>query len=222
MVAVRSSRGFLYLLTVTAPGDRAHRLPSGDRCRCTPVGGVDLAEWNAAHSGRWNQLRTNLRRDHDGLQFMRGVEVQGRGALHDHVMVWSPSPLSLAAVRSRAIDAGFGHSVDLAPCEPGSRKAAYYVAKYVTKACDARGRVPWAADVVDLRTGEVSRQAVAGRYRTWSCSRGWGLRMADVRATARLYAQAKARERRLAEDTAALGVLGAVLGRLDPVADSPG
>lgn len=222
MVAQRSSRGFLYLLTLTAPGERAHSLPGGQMCRCTPVGGVHLADWNASHSQRWNQLRTNLRRDHEGLEFMRGVEVQTRGALHDHAMIWSPTALVLSEVRGRAMDAGFGHSVDLASCEPGSRKAAYYVAKYVTKACDARGRVPWSADVVDLATGIASRMTVPGRYRTWSCSRGWGLRMADVRATALAYARGKALERRDAQDAEALAVLGTVLGRLDPVADSPG
>jgi hypothetical protein len=221
MTAQRPSTGFLYLLTVTAPGERAHALPGGKRCPCTPVGGVDLAEWNASHSRRWNHLRTNLRRDHEGLQFMRGVEVQARGALHDHAMIWSPTPLDLPAVRLRAMAAGFGHSVDLAPCAPGSRKAAYYVSKYVTKATDARARVPWAADVVNLRTGEVTRGRVDGRYRTWSCSRDWGLRMVDVRARARAYAQGKAEEHRRAGVDVALGVLGSVLGPLSTVVESP-
>ncbi len=221
MVAERSSTGFLYLLTVTAPGERAHRLPGGQLCPCTPPGGVDLAEWNASHSGRWNHLRTNLRRDHEGLQFMRGVEVQTRGALHDHAMIWSPTPLDLVAVRRRAMAAGFGHSVDLAPCAPGSRKAAYYVSKYVTKATDARERVPWAADVVDYATGEVTRERVPGRYRTWSCSKGWGLRMTDVRATARAYAMKKAEENRQLELDGALVVLAAALGPLLPVSDAP-
>ena len=170
-----------------------------------------MAEWNASHSKRWNHLRTNLRRDHEGLQFMRGVEVQGRGALHDHAMVWSPTRLSLLAVRARAIAAGFGHSVDLAPCVPGSRKAAYYVSKYVTKATDVRAQVPWAADVVDLGTGEVTRALVPGRYRTWSCSRDWGLRMADVMADARAYAQSKAQEHRAMEAAAALLVVQALM-----------
>lgn len=215
MVRERSSTGFLYLLTLTAPGERQHSLPGGEVCPCTPEGGVDLAEWNASHSGRWNHLRTNLRRDHDGLHFMRGVEVQKRGALHDHALVWSPTPLNLAAVRRRAIAAGFGHSVDLAECEPGSRKAAYYVSKYVTKACDARALVPWAADVVDLDTGEVTREVVAGRYRTWSCSRGWGTTMAEIKAAGRAYAQLKAEERRAEQLSAALVAVVGGLGRVE-------
>jgi hypothetical protein len=222
MTAQRSSVGYLYLLTVTAPGDKAHSLPGGQRCPCTPPGGVDLPEWNASHSRRWNHLRTALRRDYEGLQFMRGVEVQNRGALHDHAMVWSPVPLNLVDVRKRAMAAGFGHSVDLAPCAPGSRKAAYYVSKYVTKATDSREQVPWAADVVDFRTGEVSRGLVPGRYRTWSCSRGWGLRMADVVAQAREYAMTKAAADREAEVDAAILVLAAVFGPVEPLADSGG
>jgi hypothetical protein len=141
---------------------------------------------------------------------MRGVEVQARGALHDHAMIWSPTALVLTDVRRRAIAAGFGHSVDLAPCEPGSRKAAYYVAKYVTKATDSREEVPWAADLVEVSTGEVTRGLVPGRYRTWSCSRGWGDRMADVVARARVYAQAKAQADRAAELQRALLVLSAL------------
>ena len=172
--------GYLYLLTLTAPGDREHRMPSGDVCPCTPAGGVDLNVWNAGHSARWNRLRTRLRQLHPGLQFFRGVEVQKRGALHHHSMTWSPTPLSVSEVRRLAMLAGYGHAVDLAPCEPGSRKAAYYVSKYVTKACDVRQSVPW----VDLGTGEI----VPGRYRTWSMSAEWGLTMATVTAQAAEYA----------------------------------
>ncbi len=217
----RQGVGFFYLLTVTAPGDKLHRLPNGEACPCTPVGGVDLAEWNASHSRRWNHLRTSLRRDHPGLQFMRGVEVQSRGALHDHAMVWSPTPLVLPAVRARAIAAGFGHSVDLAPCVPGSRKAAYYVSKYVTKATDARESVPWAADVVDLATGEITRKSVPGRYRTWSMSRDWGVRMADVVAEARAYAESMAERDRAVQLDAALVVIGDLLAGAT-VLDDPG
>ena len=222
MVRERSSTGYLYLLTLTAPGEREHGLPNGELCPCTPAGGVDLAEWNATHSGRWNHLRTNLRRDHEGLHFMRGVEVQKRGALHDHALVWSPTPLNLAAVRHRAITAGFGHSVDLAQCVPGSRKAAYYVSKYVTKACDARDSVPWAADVVDRATGEVTREVVAGRYRTWSCSRGWGTTMTEIRAVAREYAQTKAAEARAAEQNRALAVVMVAVPGSQVLADAGG
>jgi len=153
---------------------------------------------------------------------MRGVEVQVRGALHDHALLWSPTPLSLTAVRRRAIAAGFGHSVDLAPLVPGSRKAAYYVSKYITKATDSREQVPWAADVVDRNTGEVTRGLVPARYRTWSCSRGWGDRMADAVAQARVYAQAKAAADRDAELHTAVMCLTSVLGVLSVVEDSGG
>lgn len=220
MSATRSSTGFLYLLTLTAPGDRSHRLPDRSLCPCTPAGGVDLAGWNAGHSRRWNHLRTALRRDHPGLQFFRGIEVQRRGALHDHAMVWSPTPLALPALRALAIRCGFGHEVDLAPCEPGSRKAAYYVSKYVTKATDSRALVPWRAEVVDLDTGEVTQALVPGRYRTWSMSREWGSTMSEVRAVAAAYARRQAAIRDDLELGELLAVLSAALGPLKPPADS--
>lgn len=214
--------GFLYLLTLTAPGDSQHTYAGGRlTCRCTPPGGVDLAEWNASHSRRWNHFRTRVKAEYPGLQFFRGVEVQVRGALHDHAMVWSPVPLDLRWLREVAMDAGFGHSVDLAACEPGSKKAAYYVSKYVTKATDSRDLVPWAAEVVDVRTGEVSRGVIAGRYRTWSMSREWGLTMSAVRAQASAYARVKAQERDTAERARAMNVLTAELGPLSPVDPVP-
>jgi hypothetical protein len=81
-----------------------------------------------------------------------------------------------------AIGYGFGHELDLAPITPGSRKHAYYVAKYVTKACDSRDLVPWRSDVVDIETGEIRRLHTVASYRTWSASHGWGLTMSEVRA----------------------------------------
>lgn len=188
--------GYLYLLTLTAPGDSQHKI-GGSRqvCACTPAGGIDLGEWNASHSRRWNHFRTRMKAEYEGLQFFRGVEVQGRGALHDHAMVWSPVPLDKGWLREVAIAAGFGHSVDLALCEPGSKKAAYYVSKYVTKATDARSSVPWAQDWVDRATGEVFRANGPGRYRTWSMSREWGSTMAQVRAQAAAYAALKRQEK---------------------------
>lgn len=186
--AQRRSGGHLYLLTLTAPGQRQHRLPSGELCPCTPVGGVDLHAWNASHSARWNRLRTRLRQLHPELQFFRAVEVQDRGALHHHAITWSPVELSLKEVRRLAIQAGYGHSVDLAPTRPGSRGVSNYCAKYVTKACDQRGEVPWA----DLETGEVTE----GKYRTWSMSRDWGLTMAAVKQENLELHQRLAQERR--------------------------
>jgi len=214
--------GALALLTLTAPGRRLHHLPDGSVCPCTPAGGVDLAEWNSSHSRRWNHFCTLLRREYPGLQFFRGVEVQDRGALHDHSMTWSPAgPLAIAVVRRLAMRAGFGHSVDIAPCAPGSKKAAYYVAKYVTKATDRREDVPWAADVVDTCSGEITRAVVAGRYRTWSMSREWGVTMREVRAVAAGYARRKADDRADRAELDALEVLARVLGPLAPVLDLP-
>jgi hypothetical protein len=125
-----------------------------------------------------------MRRDYPGLEFFRGVEVQDRGALHDHMIVWSPTPLRIKDVRAIAIRAGFGHSVDLAPIT-SVKQVTYYVSKYVTKATDQREDVPWWGEVIDYDTGEVTEDLVDGRYRTWSCSREWGLSMAAVRAAAR-------------------------------------
>jgi hypothetical protein len=205
--------GYVYLLTLTAPGEDEHRYAGGRLlCRCTPAGGVDLSEWNASHSRRWNHFRTRVKAEYVGLQFFRGVEVQTRGALHDHAMVWSPVPLDRRWLREVAMDAGFGHSLDLAVCEPGSKKAAYYVSKYVTKATDARDSVPWAADVFDLVTGEVTRESVAGRYRTWSMSREWGSTMAQVRAAAGAYARLMAQERDEKSLSHALATLTSEMG----------
>jgi hypothetical protein len=200
---LRRHRGFLYLLTLTAPGEHAHRGPGGVWCPCTPVGGVDLPAWNATHSARWNRALTALRRRYAGLEFWRGVEVQDRGALHDHALIWSPTPMSKPDLRRLAVAAGFGHQVDLQELDPHSRKAAYYVSKYVSKATDARADVPW--QLVDASTGELV--VGPGRYRTWSMSRGWGDTMAGVRAQARAHARSAAVVRDRQALDGALGVL---------------
>lgn len=195
--------GYLYFLTLTAPGEHRHvNTRTGEWCPCTPDGGVDLAAWNASHSARWNHFRTVLRQGVPELVFIRGVEVQQRGALHDHAIVHSPVPLDVEELRALAMRAGFGHSIDLAPIEPGSRKAAYYISKYVTKACDSRESVPWVAETVDELTGEIRVRPVTARYRTWSSSRQWGLTMAAVRSIC--AAQARARAERLRQESVAL------------------
>lgn len=128
---------------------------------------------------------------------MRAVEVQKRGALHMHVLLWSAEPLDgqVLDVQEMVTTAGFGCVFDLAPIEPGSRKHAYYLSKYVTKSVDQRGDVPWTADVVDRLTGEVRRMKTVASYRAWSSSRGWGLTMAEVRAECARAAQAAATRR---------------------------
>lgn len=185
--------GHLYMGTWTAPGAHEHRMPSGDLCPCTPEGGVNLAEWNPSASGRWNVMRGQIKRAVPDLQYLRVVEVQKRGALHLHVLLWSPVPLDKAFLRRLAIANGFGHEFDLAPIVPGSRRHAYYVAKYVSKACDSRSEVPWNHEDVDQATGEIVQRTGPGRYRTWSSSHGWGLTMKAINEVC-----AAQRERRMA------------------------
>lgn len=198
--------GFIeYFLTLTPPGDREHCKKPGcdmapycqhEQCTCTAPAGVDLARWNAEHGARFNHFRTRLRRElAPGMEYMRGCEVQdgkrlagadaGRMGLHDHLLIRSTVPLDLREVRALAIAAGFGHEVKLVPVTPGSKREGYYVSKYITKSADARREVPWVADVVDLETGELFEGvSVPGRYRTWSCSRQWGMTMVDVKRAA--------------------------------------
>lgn len=196
---VDRSVGHVYMLTITAPGDRAHDVGStGRRCPCTPEGGVDLARWNPTAAKRWANMLRSMRRATPGLEYLRCVELQVRGALHLHVIVCSPTPLTADALRPLAIVAGFGHELDLAEAVPGSRRFAYYVSKYATKACDTRDEVPWVADVstelVDKRTGEITVSTrpmhTRATHRNWSSSRTWGLTMAEVRAAVARNAEA--------------------------------
>lgn len=88
----------VFLLTLTAPGDRAHTLngrPDGPPCPCTPPGGVHLAEWNGTSGARFNHLVTYLRRSYGDLQYARAAEVQKRGALHFHVLLRTDRPRAL-------------------------------------------------------------------------------------------------------------------------------
>lgn len=165
------------MLTLTAPGDQVHHLPNGERCPCTPEGGVDLAEWNGSLGHRWNRFCQDLRR-HLGqqVQYFKATEVQARGALHLHVpmRLTLGTRLHLPTIRAMAIAHGFGHSVDLTAVknEAGLR----YVAKYVSKAAAMRSSVPWRK--TDKATGEVK---MSPTYKTWSASRSWGLTMAAVK-----------------------------------------
>lgn len=232
--------GFHYFLTVTALGESEHCFVRGCKlaphcahpvCPCTSASNALsspelLARWNAGHSARWNHLRTLLRREYPGMEFMRGVEPQdgkrrkdgqGRGALHDHVMVWSPQPMRREVVKELAMRAGFGHEVKMPEVRPGSTQAAYYVAKYVTKATDARTRVPWWGDVIDYRTGEVTEGMIDARYRTWSSSRSWGLTMKAVKRDCAEFARAKRAE----EVAALLLLLRDELGAVELPSDEP-
>lgn len=179
--------GFYYLLTLTAPGSAAHSLPSGRRCRCTPAGGVDLARWNADAGRSWNRLLLAVERQYlVRPRYFRAAEVQERGAIHHHVLVHSPRKLSVRTLRPLAIAAGYGHEIDLQPLTPGSRKAAFYVSKYVTKSADLRAEVPWWGQYVEQGTGEVLYGHTAATFRTWSQSRSWGSSMASIREVERV------------------------------------
>jgi hypothetical protein len=136
-----------------------------------------------------------MKRDQE-LEFLRAVEVQDRGALHLHILVWSPEPLDVVRVQDLALTAGFGCVLDLAPIEPGSKRHAYYVSKYVTKACDSRDAVPWMVEVEDEETGELLMVRRDASYRAWSSSRSWGLTMRVIKARCAAAARAAAAHRR--------------------------
>jgi hypothetical protein len=190
------------LLTVTAPGDEAHRLRDGSLCPCTPIGGVEVAEYNAMASACFNRLVQRLRRTYGAnLQYARAAEVQdgkrrrdgrGRGALHFHVLIRSERPAEMLGdfrkkdpncrLRQIVMAYGFGHEVDL---RVAAISRASYCAKYVSKSADERQVMPW----LDLRTGEIVQGN--GRYRTWTASRRWGLTMRAVRAAQAAWVRAE-------------------------------
>lgn len=179
--------GFYYLLTLTAPGAREHRMPSGKVCPCTPAGGVDLARWNAGAGRLWNRMLTAIERQYlVRPTYFRAAEVQDRGAIHHHVLLWSPRKLAERTLRKLAMLAGYGHEVDLQRLTPGSRKAAFYVSKYVAKSADSRDEVPWWGSWADQETGELLEGHTVATFRTWSQSRKWGTSMAAIRDVARV------------------------------------
>lgn len=201
VAAHRDASGSLprgYFLTLTAPSFTEHGrfVPGrrGDHGRCPSGCGSapgDLASWNATAAAAWNRLRLSLSRLSPGLEFFRVVEVQKRGALHLHVIVWADAPLLVGQVHAAALAAGFGCVLDLRPIRSGrDARHAAYVAKYATKASDQRGDVPWARPVavVDAETGEVTQHVNPDpTYRTWSASRSWGLTMRDIREALRAH-----------------------------------
>ncbi|MHB8512438.1 MAG: rolling circle replication-associated protein [Actinomycetota bacterium] len=183
-------RGEVFMLTLTAPGAEQHEdTVHGGICLCTPKGGIDLSLFNATLPIRWNRFAQALRRD-TGLHFhyFKAIEVQERGALHLHVLIACPDASALWVIahetlRGLAMEFGFGHSIRR-DTVTSARGAASYVAKYVSKASDQRPHVPW----LDTKTGLPTR----ARYRAWSCSRHWGLRMSDVVAAQCAWARQQA------------------------------
>jgi hypothetical protein len=204
-----SASGLLYILTLTAPSHLGEhcmkfgcdRAPfcSHEICPCTPPGGIDLGEWNASMSKRWNRFLTLWEREYgERPDFFRAVEPQdgkhlenplaGRGALHQHAPLRSSYVLDKKTIRRLAIAAGFGHELVLDQKDPRSiaeiRQVAVYVSKYVTKATDVRSDVPWAAPHTDPFTGETSLIDAPPTYRSWSQSRSWGTTMVEMRRLA--------------------------------------
>jgi hypothetical protein len=171
------------------------------------VGG--LGSWNASAGKRWNVLRGALARLYPGMEFFRAVETQERGAIHLHVIVWTPIPLVLKDVQPLAMSAGFGCVIDYEPATAGDTRQAAYVSKYVTKATDQRRETPW--DVLDRETGEVVAVKDA-RYRVWSASRGWGMTMKIVEQGIRSAAQKRAAVLRESLSAATVFVVNAGAG----------
>jgi hypothetical protein len=197
----------VFMVTLTAPGERQHRDRSTGRlCPCTPPGGVNLATWNATAGRRWSDFVTYLRRQLGEVQYAKAAECQRRGAVHFHALIRCDKDLTrrVRALRRLAVHLGFGHELDVQSVE--GMRAAGYCAKYASKATDDRQACPWA----DRRTGEVG---TAMRLRTWTASRSWGTTMATIRAEQRAWANARARAEGR-QPSAGPGTTGA--GALDP------
>lgn len=120
---------------------------------------------------------TLLRRLAPDVQYIRGCEVQdgkrrrdkqGRLGLHDHAILRTRYALDERTIRRLAMQAGYGHSVDLDDIAVGSKREA----GYVSKSADQRWDVPWRTDVVNIETGEITRALVKARYRMWSAGVG--------------------------------------------------
>jgi hypothetical protein len=199
-IKVQQAGGFSYLLTLNAPGDEGHqRWIAGKRglhgaCDCwqSRLDGDDL--WNGSAAQRWNRVRTRLRQLVPGLEYVRAVEVQKRGLIHHHVVLWSPVPLDAGTVQSIAVKAGYGCVFDLGLLDSPSKMAGY-LAKYVTKALDQRCEVPWRVQRVNVDTGEVTDDLVP-TYRAGQASQGWAMKMWELREAARRSAAIGAARRR--------------------------
>lgn len=171
----------VFMLTLTAPGDRQHTLPNGKVCPCTPAGGVNLAEWNGGVGRRWSDFVTYLRRWIGDVQYCKAAECQQRGAVHFHALLRCDRDLTgrVRALRALAIHHGFGHEIDVQPVR--DMRAAGYCSKYASKSVDDRQQCPWK----DPETGALG---TAMRIRTWTASRRWGVTMAALRQQQQAWA----------------------------------
>lgn len=165
-----------------------------------------MGRWNAGLGKRFNRFVRDLARatgavtwvvDESGrrrerilLRYFKGVEAQRRGALHVHMMIersdGKPFIVSKKVVRRIAMKHGFGHSVDAQRSSP--ERNAGYLAKYVTKTCERRHKVPWWNDDKTL-IGDKMRAT----FRTWSSSRDWGDSMRFIAAAQTHWATTVAR-----------------------------
>lgn len=222
----------LWLLTLTAPGEREHGRWSPApfyvrgvrRPACACHEGVELEDWNPRAGACWNRLRTSLTARFGRVEFYRAAEVQdgkrggsGRGALHHHVVLAVDGVPNVLEVQALALAAGYGCVIDLRAVEDVSaaEDVAGYVSKtlagYVAKSSGgARLEVPWRADVADPDTGEVRRLRTVPTYNTHSQSRGWGCTVKAVKAANRDQARRRA------------AVLAALHGRPDAPPDPGG
>jgi hypothetical protein len=164
---------------------------------------MTLGQWNRQESACWNRLRTALARSYDGMAYIGAVEVQKRGALHRHLMIWTPEPLVPAEVQALAQEAGYGCVFDVQPVDD-VRKAARYVSKYITKSAGDRGNVPWTAEVLDEQTGELRELSTVPTFRTWSSSQNWGFTVKGLREVMMQQARARAMYLRELADLLAL------------------
>ncbi|CAN5469982.1 hypothetical protein BH10ACT2_BH10ACT2_11370 [soil metagenome] len=146
------------------------------------------------------------------VEFFKTWEPQDRNALHAHAPMRVSGAITArrfeAAVRLCARRNGFGRQCKVDPLsshdERGVARAAGYVAKYVTKSADA---------LPDLVSVSADGEMKTGGLRSWSASRGWGLKMCDLAAARRAYACA------LGGDAGAAGAPLASEASLDPKKD---
>jgi len=133
---------------------------------------------------------TDLRRLSGEVQYCKSTEIQtkSRRTVHFHALIRTDAVVAVSQIHELAIRHGFGHSVDwkLLTGSRGAKLAAWYCAKYASKAADERFEVEW----LDVDTGEIVTGAP--RLRVWSASRQWGATMAGIKRAQAIWARAKA------------------------------